>query len=194
MFPRHAVAFCLASLAALPCSAQDARSTIPLDAAFESFLRVTATLGQPVAVLQRIWPASLTSTTPSSELALSAAQRIRVTLSDASPRDTIRRRVAEVQFTDVAADTVALRAHVQRMQRRLQALIGGPNLCATPLGEPAHLHAAQSVARVWSRGLGGQETELHWAVTPGGPYLITVTAGGIASRGIANLACDARMP
>jgi len=162
-------------------------------AAFESFVRVTATLGEPVAALQRIWPATLTAGVVSSALALTAAQRVTVTLSDATPRDSIRRVVA-VHFTDLAADTVALRAHVLRMEKRLQSLIGAPNLCAAPLGDPAQLHAAQSVARVWTRGLAGQETELHWDVTPGGPYLITVTAGRTANRGIANLACDARMP
>jgi len=193
MFPRQAIAFGLATLSALPCAAQGARAAMTPEAAFESFVRVTATLGQPVTALQRIWPAPLTASATSSELALTAAQRVTVTLSEASPRDTIRRVVA-VHFIDVAADTVALRAHVQRMEQRLQSLIGAPNLCAAPLGAPAQLHAAQSVARVWSRGLAGQETELHWDVTTGGVSVITVAAGRTANRGIANLACDARMP
>jgi len=180
-------------LSALPLAAQGTRAALTPEAAFESYLRVTATLGQPVAALQRIWPPSLSATATSSDLALTAAQRITVRLSDASSRDTIRRVVA-VHFTDVTADTATFRAHVQRMEQRLQSLVGAPNLCAAPLGAPAHLHAAQSVARVWSRGLAGHETELQWEVTPGGPYLVTVTAGLTASRGIASLACDARMP
>lgn len=193
MFPRHAIAFCIATIVALPCAAQSAAATMTPEAAFESYLRVTATLGQPVAALQRIWPASLTAAPTLSELALTAAQRVTVTLSDASPRDSVRRVIA-AHFTDSAADTVALRAHVQRMQKRLHALLGPPDLCTAPLGDPAQLHAAQSVARVWSRGLAGQPTALHWDVTTGGPYLITVTAGRAASVGIANLACDAHMP
>jgi len=188
-----AVAFCLATLVALPCAAQTTRVAMTPEAAFESYVRVTATLGQPAAALQRIWPASLTAGATSSELALTAAQRVTVTLGDASPRDSIR-RVVTAHFTDAAADTLALRAHVLRLQARLRSLIGAPDLCAAPMGDPAQLHAAQSVARVWSRGLAGQETELHWEVTPGGVYLITVTAGHAASRGLANLACDARMP
>ena len=193
MISRRAVALCVATITALPCAAQVSGVAMTPQAAFESFVRVTATLGQPASALQRMWPTTLEATTVAPSLALTAAQRVSVAISDPTPRDSVR-RVVRAHFTDVVADTLALRAHVHWMQARLHSLLGGPDLCSTPMGDPAQLHAAQSVARVWSRGLAGQETELHWEVTPGGPYLITVTAGHAASRGVATLACNARMP
>jgi hypothetical protein len=176
-----------------PCLAQ--RSTEPLSPAdaFQSFARLAALIDQPVSALVSHWPAPLPSGSDRYRLDLTAAHNVEVRMGDGLARRDAR-RVESVTFAARAADTLALKAQVLDIVRRIEVTSGPAERCADPFGPPAYLYAPQRVTRFWSHGVSGHPTRLVWDVNPGSSLSITVIVGRAADNGDAKLACDSKMP
>lgn len=174
--------------------AQASTSPVSPQAAFDSFLRVAATVGKPVAALEPIWPTSLNSPSSPRRFSVTAAHTIVIDVGgEPSARDSAS-RVRRVLWDERVTDTLVLRRRVGEVMRQLERIAGPVERCSDPLGPPAYLFAIQSVARGWQRGVAGQPTQLVWEVGASGSYAITVTVGEFALNTDAAYACSAKFP
>lgn len=169
-------------------------ATFTPQAAFESFLRVAATVGKPVAELARIWPAPLTSASSPRRFSVTAAHVIAFDLSASFSTRDGDERVRRMIWDERVVDTVALTRRVGELMRRLERVAGPAERCSDPLGPPANLFADQFVAREWRRGIAEQPTRLTWAVISGGRYVITVTVGDSPDDSNGMYSCDTKWP
>lgn len=177
-----------------PARAQGAVSPMTPAAAFESFSRVAATVGQPTTALARLWPQPLDARAETATLQVSASHLLTVRTAGDSQRTDGVQRVTAADFHERVADTLVLRRRVMELMRLIAKGSVVPDRCDTPLGPPAYLFAPQRVARHWRRGLADQPTQLVWEVAPGSVYLISVHVGASLDAGAAMIGCDARMP
>ncbi len=184
----------LAPFMASPALAQGAASPMTPVAAFESFARVAATVGQPTTALTRLWPQTLDARGETAMLSLTAAHLLTVRIVDDVQRRDGVRRVASAEFQERVADTLVLRRRALELMRQIAPGAALPDRCEPPLGAPGYLFVPQRVARQWNRGLAGQSTQLVWEVGPGSVYVISVRVGAALDAGPAMLACDARLP
>ncbi len=162
--------------------------------AFESFLRVAATVGKPTAELARIWPAPLTSASSPREFSLTPAHRIVIDEDgEKVTRDSVP-RVRRAMWDERVSDTIALARRVTELMTQLQRIAGPVERCSGLMGPPAYLFALQTVTRTWRKGLAGQPTKLTWDVSAGERYAITITVSEFAGSGDAAFACDAKRP
>ena len=195
--PLRTLLFTSATLAAGILSAQPAAVPVaPLapQSAFESFLRVAATVGKPVTELARIWPAPLTSASSPRRLSVTAAHAIEIDIDGTqAPRDSLA-RVRRATWAERVADTVALARRVTELMTQLQRIAGPVERCSGLMGPPAYLFALQTVTRSWQKGLAGQPTRLTWDVNEGARYSITIIVGEFAGGSGAEFACDAKRP
>ena len=176
---------------ASPMAAQSVAAALTPESAVESFLRVAAFVGKPMAVLARSWPKH--EGQDSHELLLTAAHRIHVSVDAVGGANDSVARVLSVSLTERVSDTLALVRRVSESLRLLQRKFGAPDRCSDPLGPPAYLFAPQDVTRGWRAGPSGQPLTLQWSVTKDRDYTITMSVAPLVNPA-PTMGCDAKMP
>ena len=191
--PKHRiVVLCVAALVAQPCAAQARTAATEPHAAFNTFLTVAAFTGQPASALAPHWPRDLPRS-GDAELLLTAAHRLSVSVEQGR-RATDSAVVRAVTLLEYVADTIALRQRITDVMQQLQTKYGAPDQCSTPFGPPSYLFTAQTVDRVWSKGIASLQTRFGWWRTPDAKLGITIIVSNTPVDDATLLPCAARMP
>ncbi|MDZ7630926.1 MAG: hypothetical protein U5K74_06110 [Gemmatimonadaceae bacterium] len=188
----HILVFCALVTCVRTSEAQVAQMAPTPQVAFDRFLRMAATVGQPAAALNPLFPTAPSAGAIPERYSITAAHTIVIgTRGRSGDRDSVP-TVSIVTWRERVADTIALRRRVSETMQQIERIAGRVERCGDPLGPPAYLFAPQTVTRSWSRGVAERPTQLVWEVGPGADFSITVRVGQFADTGSATYSCDAK--